>query len=87
MADPLAFDAAAVTAVIGYTEQIKRFLPDAWQRASVLISCVLGVLYVVALRPSKMDLPRNISAGVMIGLAASGGFAGMKGIVELKANR
>lgn len=82
MNDPLAFDAAAVTAVIGYTAQIKRVLPESLQKATVIVSCLLGVLYAVALRPGRHELARNMSAGVMIGLAASGGFCGMKSIVE-----
>lgn len=87
MIDLFAYDAAAVTAVIGYTEQVKRILPEQWHKASVVVSCILGILYAIALRPVKAELIRNISSGVMIGLAASGGFAGMKGLVDLKANR
>lgn len=84
MSDPLAYDAAAVTAVIGYTAQVRQFLPERFQKATVLVSCLLGVLYAVALRPSRQELARNISAGIMIGLAASGGFAGMKSLIETK---
>jgi hypothetical protein len=83
--DALAFDAGAVTAVIGYTAQVKRFLPENWAKASVLVSCALGVLYAVSLRPGKHELGRNIVSGIMIGLAASGGFAGMKNLVEARA--
>ena len=82
--ESVAYDAAAVTAVMGYTERVKAFLPERWAKASVLVSCIIGILYAITLRPTKQDLPGNISSGIMVGLAASGGFAGMKGIVEAR---
>ncbi len=80
--ETLAYDATAVTAVIGYTASVKAFLPERWAKASVLISCLIGILYAITLRPTKQDLVGNISSGVMVGLAASGGFAGMKNFRE-----
>ena len=85
MNESLAFDAGAIAAVIGYTERVKVLLPARWASASVLISCALGVLYALALRPGKHEIIGNISSGIMIGLAASGGFAGMKGFREATA--
>lgn len=82
MNDSLMFDAGAVTAIIGYTERLKNLLPDKWAAGSVLISCTLGVLYALSLRPGKHEIVRNVCQGIMIGLAASGGFAGMKGFRE-----
>lgn len=78
----LAYDAGAVVAVIGYTERLKVFLPERWAKASVLLSVALGILYAISLRPTKRDLLANVSSGVMVGLAASGGFAGMKNFRE-----
>ena len=77
----MAFDAAAVTAVIGYTDRILSLLPQL-RRFGVLISCALGVLYAVSIRPNKHEIASSISSGIMIGLASSGGFAGMKSVVN-----
>ena len=80
MNESIAFDAAAVTAVIGYTDRILSAAPRLRQFGA-LVACVLGVLYSVSLRPGKHEIASSISAGVMIGLAASGGFAGIKSVI------
>jgi hypothetical protein len=77
----MAFDAAAVTAVIGYTDRILALLPQL-RRFGVLVSCVLGVMYAISLRPGKHEIVSSVSSGIMIGLASSGGFAGMKSVVN-----
>lgn len=79
----LAYDAAAITAVIGYTDKILTLWPSL-RKYGVLVSCGFGVLYAVAMRPGTHELVGNLSSGVMIGLAASGGFAGMKNYVETR---
>jgi len=71
-----------VTSVIGYTAIVKGFLPEKWQKDTVLLSCALGILYAFSVRPGKAAIMGNIVSGIMIGLSASGGYAGMKNFVE-----
>lgn len=82
--DTMAFDATAITAVIGYSEQVKRFLPEKFARHMVIVSCLMGIFYALTIRPvaSKQDIFQAVSAGVTIGLAASGGYSGMKRLIE-----
>lgn len=81
MSESAAFDAAAITAVIGYTDRILFMLPNL-KRFGVLVSCALGVLYSLSIRPGKHEIVGSVSSGIMVGLAASGGFAGMKRFVN-----
>lgn len=78
--DTLTADAAAITAVIGYTSLVQARLPMEWRRYGVIVSCAIGVLYAVSIRPGTQPLVDTISRGIMTGLSASGGYAGMRGI-------
>ena len=82
--DTMAFDAAAITAVIGYTERVKRFLPEKLARHMVAVSCMMGILYSLTIRPvaTKQDVFQAVTSGVTIGLAASGGYSGMKRLIQ-----
>lgn len=79
----IAFDAAAITAVIGYTDRILAVLPKL-RKVGVLVSCTIGVVYALTIRPGRHEVVANISAGIMVGLASSGGFDGMRRIAEKK---
>jgi uncharacterized membrane protein len=76
--DTLTSDAAAITAVIGYTSLIQARLPEEWRRYGVFVACAVGVAYAVSIRPGGQSLAETISRGVMTGLSASGGYAGMR---------
>lgn len=81
MSESTPYDAAAITAVIGYTDKIIYMLPTL-KRFGVFVSCALGILYSLSIRPGKHEIVGSVSSGIMVGLAASGGFAGMKSIVN-----
>jgi hypothetical protein len=81
--DPLTADAAAVTSIIGGTGTVLRFLPDHFKKYGVVVSCALGVLYALALRPPAGEHWTSLVArGLMQGLSASGGYAGMKSMMD-----
>lgn len=80
--DTMTSDAAAVTAVIGYSNVVRQFLPERFKKDMVLVSCLLGILYAFSIRPGKTEIVHNITSGIMVGLMASGGYAGMKNFVE-----
>lgn len=81
--DSLTTDAAAITAVIGYTAIIQKRLPERFRKYGVFVACGVGVAYALTVRPKAVDLMRNICEGTMIGLGAAGGYSGMR---DLKAN-
>lgn len=76
--DSLTSDAAAISAVIGYTALIQRQLPERFRKYGVLVACAVGMLYAVTVRPGTKDLVRNLTEGTMIGLGAAGGYSGMR---------
>lgn len=76
--DSLPFDAAAITAVIGYTAMIQSKLPERFRKYGVFVACGVGVLYALTIRPKQADLMKNVTEGVMLGLGASGGYSGMR---------
>ena len=80
--DTLTYDAGAVTAVIGYTQAVRRVAPERFHKWMVFVACAFGILYAISFRPGKHRLLENIISGTMVGLAASGGFAGMKSVTE-----
>lgn len=85
--DSIAYDAGAVTAVIGYTQAIRRYIPAKFHKFMVFVACGMGILYALSIRPGKHQLMQNVVNGTMIGLAASGGFAGMKSVAEALPKR
>lgn len=85
--DSIAHDAGAVTAVIGYTQVVRARLPEKFHKYMVFVSCAIGMLYAVSIRPGTSKLVDSLISGTMIGLAASGGFAGMKSVAEALPKR
>ena len=85
--DTLTYDAGAVTAVIGYTQAVRRVIPEKFHKWMVFVSCAFGILYAVSIRPGKMKFVENVISGTMVGLAASGGFAGMKSVAEAASKK
>lgn len=71
-------DAAAITAVIGYTAAIMARIPKKYRRYGVFISCAVGVMYALTIRPVQEHWSQQLVKGVMLGLGASGGYSGMR---------
>jgi hypothetical protein len=78
LADQTTADAAAVTAVIGYTSIIMNRLPPEFRRYGVFVSCAVGALYALTIRPTAEHWSRQIVKGIMVGLSAAGGYSGMR---------
>ncbi|HBY60998.1 MAG TPA: hypothetical protein DEH78_14340 [Solibacterales bacterium] len=81
--DPMTADAVAISAIIGVTEKILQRLPEAASRFGVFVSCGVGVLYAFAVRPEIRPIhwSEQVVRGLMLGLSASGGYAGMRAFI------
>jgi hypothetical protein len=78
LADQTTADAAAVTAVIGYTAVVMNRLPKRFRRYGVFVSCAVGALYALTIRPADEHWSQQTVKGIMIGLSAAGGYSGMR---------
>lgn len=80
-------DGTALFAINGYVQVVKRWLPEKLKVYMPLIPVLCGILYVFLVKPGGVtSLMDTISLGVMLGLSASGAYAGAKHVVENVGN-
>lgn len=80
--EKIALDGAAATAVIGWIQLIKPFIPSHPKIVIPIAAFIFGEVYAFGIRPPGSSLVETFVSGLMVGVAASGIYSQAKNAGE-----
>lgn len=75
-------DSAATLTITGWVDRVKALLPEKHWKWMPVVSVVVGIAYAVMAKPGYASLANRIALGAMLGLTASGLFAGVNSALK-----
>lgn len=77
-------DGAATITITGWVDRVKAFTPERFWGWMPLVSILCGIAYTFMAKPGRTVVSDRIALGVVLGLTASGLFAGVNSLSKKK---